>query len=108
MLRACGSMLQRIHQLDPGDIAAAIPCPAGEGHVLVHGDYGPQNVLLDPATLEITVVLDRERAHTGDPVEDLAWCEWIVRMHHPRQVSLLGLFSALTARPSCRGRPARR
>jgi len=92
VLRACGTTLQRIHQLDTGEIAAALASRAGEGQVLVHGDYGPQNVLLNPATLRITAVLDWEWAHIGDPVEDLAWCEWIVRMHHPRQVSLLGAF----------------
>jgi aminoglycoside phosphotransferase len=91
VLRACGIMLQRIHQLDPAEIADALPSPVGEGQVLVHGDHGPQNVLLDPATLEITAVLDWEWAHAGDPVEDLAWCEWILRMHHPRHVSLLSL-----------------
>jgi hypothetical protein len=26
------------------------------------------------------------------PPEDLAWCEWIVRMHHPGQAGLLGVF----------------
>ena len=92
VLRACGAMLGRIHRIDVGKIAAALPGPAGPGHVLVHGDYGPNNVLLDPAGREITAVLDWEWAHAGDPAEDLAWCEWIVRMHHPRQVSLLGEF----------------
>ena len=37
--------------------------------MLVHGDYGPQNVLLDRADLEITAVLDWEWAHAGHPVE---------------------------------------
>jgi aminoglycoside phosphotransferase (APT) family kinase protein len=92
VLRACGALLRRIHRLDPGEFAAALPRRAEEGQVLVHGDYGPQNVLLDPATLQITAVLDWEWAHAGDPVEDLAWCEWIVRMHHAGQVSLLGAF----------------
>ena len=92
VLRACGTMLGRIHRIDPGEIAAALPGPAGEGHVLVHGDYGPNNVLLDPAASEITAVLDWEWAHAGDRAEDLAWCEWIIRMHHPRQVNLLGEF----------------
>src|SRR6266567_4764866 len=92
VLRACGTMLQRIHRLDTSEITAALPSPAGDGEVLVHGDYGPNNVLLDPATLEITGVLDWEWAHAGDPVEDLAWCEWILRMHHPRHVGLLGVF----------------
>ena len=91
VLRACGTMLWRIHQLGTGGIAA-LATAAGHGQVLVHGDYGPQNVLLDPATLEITAVLDWEWAHAGRPVEDIAWCEWIVRMHHPRQISQLGVF----------------
>jgi aminoglycoside phosphotransferase len=91
VLRACGVMLGRIHRIDPGEIAA-LPGAVRAGHVLVHGDYGPNNVLLDPAACEITAVLDWEWAHAGDPAEDLAWCEWIVRMHHPRQVSLLGEF----------------
>ncbi len=92
VLHACGTMLQGIHQLDPGEFAAALAGPKGEGQVLVHGDYGPQNVLLDSATLEITAVLDWEWAHAGARVEDLAWCEWIVRMHHSRQVGRLGEF----------------
>ena len=93
VLRACGSMLGRIHRIGPGQVAG-LPGPAGEGHVLVHGDYGPNNVLLDPAAAGITAVLDGEWAHAGDRAEDLAWCEWIVRMHHPRRVSLLGEFFA--------------
>jgi hypothetical protein len=56
VLRACGTMLGRIHRIDPGEIAA-LPGPAGPGHVLVHGDYGPNNVLLDPAASEVTAVL---------------------------------------------------
>jgi aminoglycoside phosphotransferase (APT) family kinase protein len=92
VLRACGTTLQRIHQLDVSTIAAALPGPAGQRQVLVHGDYGPNNVLLDPANLQITAVLDWEWAHAGEPAEDLAWCEWIVRMHHPRQAGLLGEF----------------
>jgi Phosphotransferase enzyme family len=49
-----------------------------------HGDFGPNNILLDPATFTVTAVLDWERAGPRpDPVDDLAWCEWIVRIHHP-------------------------
>jgi aminoglycoside phosphotransferase (APT) family kinase protein len=92
VLRACGAMLRRIHQLDVAGIPGAASGPAIAGQVLVHGDYGPNNVLLDPASLEITAVLDWEWAHVGDPVEDLAWCEWVVRMHHPGDVSLLAEF----------------
>ena len=90
VLRACGRTLRHIHHLDPARIFPdRTDISAG---VLVHGDYGPNNVLLDPATLAITAVLDWEWAHPGDPVEDLAWCEWIIRMHHGAHVDLLGAF----------------
>ncbi|HUA29844.1 MAG TPA: phosphotransferase [Streptosporangiaceae bacterium] len=92
VLRACGATLRRIHRLDTARIAAAVGHPAAAGHVLIHGDYGPQNVLLDPAAMEISAILDWEWAHTGDRVEDLAWCEWIIRMHHPSEVGSLGTF----------------
>jgi Ser/Thr protein kinase RdoA (MazF antagonist) len=38
---------------------------------LVHGDLNPKNVLVDPATLEITGVLDWEFAHAGHPWTDV-------------------------------------
>lgn len=75
VLRACGEVLSRIHALG-----------------VVHGDFGPNNVLIDPATWQVTAVLDWEFADTGEPVLDLAWCEWIVRMHHPDQTAVLPAF----------------
>ncbi|MBF8192848.1 phosphotransferase [Nonomuraea sp. K274] len=71
----CGRILSRIHRLG-----------------IVHGDFGPQNLLFDPATFETAAILDWEWAHPGRPVEDLAWCEWIVRTHHPEHVPLLPHF----------------
>jgi aminoglycoside phosphotransferase (APT) family kinase protein len=80
VLRACGQMLRRIHAIDSALAHVEDQtCPPG---VLVHGDYGPNNVLLDPAAEEVVAILDWEWAHAGNPLEDLAWCEWIVRMHH--------------------------
>ncbi|MEU0565880.1 phosphotransferase [Nonomuraea sp. NPDC005983] len=75
VLEGCGRTLARIHRLG-----------------IVHGDYGPQNLLFDPATFETAAILDWEWAHPGTPVEDLAWCEWIVRTHHPGHVPLLPRF----------------
>jgi aminoglycoside phosphotransferase (APT) family kinase protein len=44
--------------------------------------------------------VDWEWAHGGDPIEDLAWCEWIVRAHHPHQADALdGFFEAYGDRP---------
>lgn len=38
---------------------------------LVHSDFNPKNLLLDPETLEVTAVLDWEYAHAGHPYADL-------------------------------------
>lgn len=62
--------------------------------VLVHGDFGPNNVLLDPGTFAVTGLLDWEFAHIGRRIEDLAWCEWIVRTHHPTHRDAMGEFFA--------------
>jgi aminoglycoside phosphotransferase (APT) family kinase protein len=55
-----------------------------------HGDYGPQNLLYDSATMEVTGVLDWEFSRVGDPIDDLGWAEWIVRMHHAGAATSLG------------------
>ncbi|MEP7023317.1 MAG: phosphotransferase, partial [Actinomycetota bacterium] len=97
VLRACGPMLCRIQAIDP----AAMTGAAGVGAVLVHGDYGPNNVLLDPVAEQVTAIVDWEWVHAGDPVEDLAWCEWIMRMHHPGYAGAIGgLFGGYGYRPS--------
>jgi aminoglycoside phosphotransferase (APT) family kinase protein len=38
---------------------------------LVHGDLVPANLLVDPDTLDVTGVVDWERAHAGSPYTDL-------------------------------------
>ena len=38
---------------------------------LVHSDLNPKNVLVDPATLELTAVVDWEFAHAGHPWTDV-------------------------------------
>jgi len=84
VLHSCGAMVRRLVE-------------AG----VTHGDYGPNNVLLDPGTHEITGLLDWEWARSGaDPVDDLAWCEWIVRTHHPGEAGALSeLFAGYGSRP---------
>jgi aminoglycoside phosphotransferase len=101
VLSACGHMLRRIHAID---LAGIHDLRRGSGSaVLVHGDYGPQNVLLDAAGSEVIAVVDWEWVRAGDPVEDAAWCEWIMRMHHPGHVSALSsFFDAYGRRPPLR------
>lgn len=40
-------------------------------HCLVHSDFNPKNLLVDPDSGEVTGLLDWEFAHAGLPVEDL-------------------------------------
>lgn len=55
VLQAVGSMARTLHELNP----ATVPELEGDG-VLVHGDFGPQNMLLDPDTYAVTALLDWE------------------------------------------------
>ncbi|ADB30209.1 aminoglycoside phosphotransferase [Kribbella flavida DSM 17836] len=87
VLMSCGRILGRIHSTEIIGLPKTSP-----GDVLVHGDFGPNNLLLDPETFAVTGVVDWEFAHYGDPLDDLAWCEWIVRMHHPEQAHALPAF----------------
>jgi aminoglycoside phosphotransferase (APT) family kinase protein len=92
VLRTCGAVLHDIHEAD-----------------FNHGDFGPQNLLFDPITFAATAVLDWEfAAHPlVDPVTDLAWCEWIVRTHHPNsRGALTAFFSAYGTTPSWKRRHA--
>jgi aminoglycoside phosphotransferase (APT) family kinase protein len=79
VLRLIGIQLSDLQSFDP----STVPGLTGTGHVIVHGDFGPQNILflLDP--MRVSGVLDWELAHIGTAVEDLAWAEWIIRTHHP-------------------------
>lgn len=104
VLAACGRMLRQIHDLPvPAGLAGDPEGPAGQGEVgsvLVHGDFGPNNVLLDRDARSVTAVLDWEWAHAGDALEDLAWCEFIIRLHHPAEVAALdGFYAAYGSRP---------
>lgn len=105
VLQASGHILARIHNLD---VAEVLPGSRAEpGKVLVHGDFGPNNLLFDRAALDVVAVLDWEWAHVGQRIEDLAWCEWIVRMHHPKQVGALdAFFTGYGARPAWADRQA--
>ncbi|MHB8273166.1 MAG: phosphotransferase family protein [Dermatophilaceae bacterium] len=133
VLHASGRVLARIHDLNvaeilpgsilpgsilpgsilPGSILPGSILPGSRvvaGEVLVHGDFGPNNLLFDSrpsqpselvGVLDVVAVLDWEWAHVGQRVEDLAWCEWIVRTHHPDHVAALDeLFAGYGARPA--------
>ena len=82
VLGSCGRLLRRLQE-----VPTALVDPTGaSGRVIVHGDFGPNNVLFAPDGPAVVALLDWEFCHLGDPIEDLAWCEWVVRAHHPDAV----------------------
>jgi aminoglycoside phosphotransferase (APT) family kinase protein len=67
----------------------------------LHGDFGPQNMLFDEGTTQMAALVDWEFTHAGDPVEDLAWAEWIVRTHQPHLAKAVDLlFDGYGHRPT--------
>ena len=104
VLTSVGRMARRLAEADPPRLAGLTAVGSG---VLVHGDFGPQNMLFDSRTAEPTALLDWELAHIGDPVEDVAWAEWIVRTHHAHLIAALpALFAGYGERPTWRVRHA--
>lgn len=87
VLTACGALLRRLHGLDPAILGADT-----DAGVIRHGDFGPNNVLLDAGSTAVTALLDWEFSGIGPAIDDVAWCEWIVRMHHPGAVPALPAF----------------
>ena len=85
ILRLIGSQLSGLQSLDP----STVPGLTGIGDVIVHGDFGPQNILFQLDPIRVSGVLDWELAHIGSAVEDLAWAEWIIRTHHPEALEEL-------------------
>jgi tRNA A-37 threonylcarbamoyl transferase component Bud32 len=101
VLRLVGAALHTLQRVPVG----TVPGLLGEGAVIVHGDFGPQNMLFALNERRVTGILDWELAHVGDPVEDLAWAEWLIRMHHPRAIDTLDeLFAGAGERPTWRMR----
>jgi tRNA A-37 threonylcarbamoyl transferase component Bud32 len=97
VLASCGALLRRLHGLSPSLLA---PGDRLATDVICHGDFGPNNVLLDPRDYAVTALLDWEFSGIGPAVGDVAWCEWIVRTHHPGSVgSLTAFFDAYGEQP---------
>jgi aminoglycoside phosphotransferase (APT) family kinase protein len=96
VLHEVGRAARRLHAMDLGESYG----PPRKVSVLVHGDFGPQNMLF-AATGQLAALVDWEFAHLGDPIEDLAWAEWIVRTHHPHLADALeALFEGYGSYPS--------
>lgn len=97
VLAECGRVLRRLHALDPRILDPA----AADDLVVRHGDFGPNNVLFDARARQVVAVLDWEFSGVGDAMTDIAWCEWIIRMHHPGAVDeLSAYFAAYGVTPS--------
>lgn len=86
VLALLGGVMRNLHAV-PID---TVPDLHGSGSVIVHGDFGPQNVVVDGR--RFAWLLDWEFARLGEPTEDLAWGEWIMRIHHRDHLEALPTF----------------
>lgn len=63
-------------------------CP--EDHHLVHGDFGSNNVIVDPNQGRVAAIIDWDCAMWGDPLWDIAtaffWRTWLPCMEHSATV----------------------
>jgi aminoglycoside phosphotransferase (APT) family kinase protein len=62
-------------------VAASADQLGDERPVLAHGDFGPQNVLVEGG--HVTGLLDFEDCRAAHPLLDTAWWVWLVRTHTP-------------------------
>jgi len=105
VLYVVGETARRLLNLDFDTVRGLPRRPGGE--VLVHGDFGPQNLLLDRDTGQLTAIVDWEFTHVGGRLTDIAWAEWILRTHHPHLVDALpSLFAGFQDRPGWAERQA--
>lgn len=96
VLGTCGRLLKRLQSVD-----TSVLFDDARPGTLVHGDFGPNNLLLSDDGTEPLGLVDWEWCGAGSPYADLAWCEFIVRMHHPAEVRALpALFDGYEWRPS--------
>ena len=103
VLRECGRVLRQLHALDPSLLSERVD----DNTVIQHGDFGPNNIMFDRHTHKVRAVLDWEFSRVGPAITDIAWCEWIVRMHHMNAVRKLSVFfDAYGTRPTWAERKA--
>lgn len=89
VMAVLGDLLKKLQQIPAEELVGKIP---GNGTCLVHGDFGPQNLILFQKSRQPAAMLDWEWSHLGSPVEDVAWVEWIMRMHHQSQLKYISTF----------------
>jgi hypothetical protein len=96
VLRAMGEAIRAVQQVDPSRFGAD-----PETGVVVHGDFAPYNVIVSENCTAVRAIVDWEAAHVGDPLVDLAWCEWQCQRLFPRYgYALPHLFAGFGESPS--------
>lgn len=98
VLSACGRLLADVQSVAPSRVLDHVN---GAGAVLVHNDFGPNNIVMDRTLTEVRLLCDWEWVTSGSGLTDLAWAEFIVRYHHPESVAALAaLFDGFGNQPA--------
>lgn len=103
VLHACGRLLVDVQSVDPRPVFRSVD----DGSVLVHNDFGPNNVVMGLDLTQVRLLCDWEWVTLGHRYTDLAWAEFIVRYHHPEFVpALSALFDGYGNKPTWADRQA--
>ena len=93
LLRVIGETLRLVQSLPTSLVDLE-----GDGSVISHCDFGAQNMLFRDG--RVAAIIDWESAYLGERVDDLAFAECVVRMHHADRVDYLdALFEGAGFRP---------
>jgi thiamine kinase-like enzyme len=93
-----GKFLRELQNIDTSTVSGHVP---GEGSVICHGDFAHYNSIMSTEGSDLIAIVDWEVCCIGDPVMDIAWCEFQFLRQFPNQKWVLQhLFKGFGSTPT--------
>jgi Phosphotransferase enzyme family len=98
VLLEMGRFLRELQNIEISTVSGQIP---GNGSVICHGDFAHYNSILSTDGSNLLTIVDWEACCIGDPVMDIAWCEFQFLRQFPNQKWVLQeLFKGFGSTPT--------
>jgi aminoglycoside phosphotransferase (APT) family kinase protein len=98
VLSEMGNFLRELQNIDISTVSRHIP---GDGSVICHGDFAHYNSIMSIESSNLIAIVDWEVCCIGDPVMDIAWCEFQFLRQFPNQKWVLQhLFKGFGSTPT--------
>ena len=98
VLYEMGMFLRELQNINTSMASGHIP---GNGSVICHGDFAHYNSILSTASPNLLAIVDWEACCIGDPVMDIAWCEFqFLRQFPNHKWALQNLFKGYGSTPA--------